>query len=170
MKQYMLHIKTIKIFFSSSIILVAFLYLLSYIFIGNNYPVIGIAIGIPVTVIYFTIAAFSRPFKEMYINILNVIIFTVAGIFVGTLWFFYINTPNMAFVIVAATCDTLVILVLVSIILFRIPFARKLSTKFIFKGFKLNKVNISSHCQRAMLEGSFFQSCDEREPLLYSPT
>ena len=116
------------------------------------------------------IAAFSRPFKEMYINILNVIIFTITGIFVGTLWFFYINTPNMAFVIVAATCDTLVILVLVSIILFRIPFARRLPAKCIFKGFKLKKVNISSHHQRAMLEGSFFQSCDEREPLLYSPT
>ena len=76
----------------------------------------------------------------------------------------------MAFVIVMATCDTLIILVLVSIILFRIPFARKLSKKFIFKGFKLNKVNISSHRQKAMLEGSFFQSCDEREPLLYTPT
>ena len=159
-----------EFFFSFSIILVAFLYLLSYIFIGSNYSTVGFAIGMPVTVIYFTIAAFSRPFKEMYINILNVIIFTVSGIFVGTLWFFYINTPSMAFVIVAATCDTLVILVLVSIILFRIPFARRLSAKYIFKGFKLNKVNISSHHQRAMLEGSFFQSCDEREPLLYSPT
>ena len=91
MKQYMLHINTIKFLFSSSIILVAFLYLLSYIFIGNNYPVIGFAIGIPVTVIYFTIAAFSRPFKEMYINILSVIIFTVTGIFVGSVLFFYLN-------------------------------------------------------------------------------
>ena len=161
-----------EFFFSFSIILVAFLYLLSYIFIGSNYSTVGFAIGMPVTVIYFTIAAFSRPFKEMYINILNVIIFTVTGIFVGSIWFFYINTPNMAFVIVTAICDTLVILVLVSIILIRIPFVRRLSAKFdiIFKGFKLNKGNISSHHQRAMLEGSFFQSCDEREPLLYSPT
>ena len=159
-----------EFFFSFSIILVAFLYLLSYIVIGSNYSTVGFAIGMPVAVIYFTIAAFSRPFKEMYINILNVIIFTITGIFVGTLWFFYVNTPNMAFVIVAATCDTLVILVLVSIILFRIPFARRLPAKCIFKGFKLKKVNISSHHQRAMLEGSFFQSCDEREPLLYSPT
>ena len=124
----------------------------------------------PDTVIYFTIAAFSRLFKEMYINILNVIIFTVTGIFDGTPWFFYINTPNMTFVIVAATCHTLVILVLVSIILFRIPFVRKLSTKFVFIGFELNTVKILSHHQRAVLEGSFFQSCDEREPLLYSPT
>ena len=156
--------------FSFSIILVAFLYLLCYIFIGSSNSTVGLAIGIPIIGIYFTNSAFSRPFKEMYINILNVIIFTVTGILVGTLWFFYLNAPNMAFVIVSATCDTLVILVLVFIILFRIPFARKLSTKFIFKGFKLNKVNISSHRQRAMLEGSFFQSCDEREPLLYSPT
>ena len=158
-----------EFFFSFSIILVAFLYLLSYIFIGSNYSTVGLAIGIPIIGIYFTISAFSRPYKEMYVNILNVIIFTVIGIFAGTLWFFYINTLNMAFVIVAATCHTLVMLVLVSIILFRIPFARKFSTKFIFKGFKLNKVNILSHRQKAMLEGSFFQSCDEREPLLYSP-
>ena len=161
-----------EFFFSFSIILVAFLYLLSYIFIGNNHPMVGFAIGIPVTVIYFTIAAFSRPFKEMYINILNVIIFTVTGNVVGFIWFFYINLNSMAFMIAAATCHTLVILVLVFIILIRIPFVRRLSTKFdiIFKGFKLNKGNISSHRQRAMLEGSFFQSCDEREPLLYSPT
>ena len=157
-------------FFSFSIIIIAFLYLLCYIFIGSSNSTVGLAIGIPIIGIYFTISAFSRPFKEMYINILNVIIFTVTGIVIGTVWFFYINTPNMAFVIVAATCDTLVILVLVFIILFRIPFVRKLSTKFIFKGFKFNKFNISSHHQRAMLEGSFFQSCDEREPLLYSPT
>ena len=32
-----------------------------------------------------------RPFKEMYINILSIIIFTVTGIFVGSVWFFYIN-------------------------------------------------------------------------------
>ena len=159
-----------EFFFSFSIILVAFLYLLCYIFIGSSNSTVGLAIGIPIIGVYFTFSAFSRPFKEMYINILNVIIFTVTGIVVGTVWFFYINTPNMAFVIVAATCHTLVILVLVSIILIRIPFVRKLSTKFVFKGFKLNKVNISSHRQRAMLEGSFFQSCDEREPLLYSPT
>ena len=161
-----------EFFFSFSIILVAFLYLLNYIFIGNNHLMVGFAIGIPVTGIYFTIAAFSRPLKEMYINILNVIIFTVTGIVVGTVWFFYINLNSTAFMIVTATCDMLVILVLVSIILIRIPFVRRLSAKFdiIFKGFKLNKGNISSHRQRAMLEGSFFQSCDEREPLLYSST
>ena len=51
-------------------------------------------------------------------------------------------------------------------------FCKRLSTKFykIFKGFKLNKGSILCHCQRAMLEGSFFQSCDKREPLLYSST
>ena len=160
-----------EFFFSFSIILVAFQYLLSYIFIGNNHPLVGLAIGIPVTVLYFTIAAFSRPFKEMYINILNVIIFTVIGIFVGSVWFFYIKKPNMGLVIVAATCHTLVILVLVSIILIHIPFVRRLSTKFgMLKVFKLSWGNISSHRQRAMQEDSFFQSCDEREPLLYSPT
>ena len=161
-----------EFFFSFSIILVAFLYLLSYIFIGSNNSIVGLAIGIPVTRLYFTIAAFSRPFKEMYINILNVVIFTITGIVVGTVWFIHINTLNMAFTIVSATCNTLAILILVSFILIRIPFTKRLSTKFdmIFKGYKLNKDSISSHRQRAMLEGSFFQSCDEREPLLYSST
>ena len=161
-----------EFFFSFSIILVAFLYLLSYIFIGSDNSTVGLAIGMPIIGIYFTIAAFSRPFKEMYINILYVINFTITGIVVSTVWFFNRNTPSMAFKIVSATCDTLVMLVLVSFILFHILFTKRLSTKFdvIFKGFKLNKGNISSHHQRAMLEGSFFQSCDEREPLLYSPT
>ena len=159
-----------EFFFSFSIIVVAFLYLLIYIFIGNHHPAVGFAIGTPVTVIYFTIAAFSRPFKEIYINILNVLIFAVMGIIVGTVWFFYMNINSMAFVIVSATCHTLVILVLASIIFIRIPFTKRLSTKFIFKCFKVNKGSISSHHQRAMQEGSFFQSCDEREPLLYSPT
>ena len=159
-----------EFFFSFSIILVAFLYLLSYIFIGSDYSTVGFAIGIPVTIIYFIIVAFSRPFKEVYINILKVLIFIITGIVVGTVWYFYINITSMAF-IVSATCHTLVILVLVSFILIRIPFMKRLSTKFdiLFKGFKLNKGS-TSHPQRAMLEGSFFQSCDEREPLLYSPT
>ena len=69
-----------EFFFSFSIILVAFLYLLSYIFIGSNYSIVGLAIGIPVTGLYLTITAFSQPFKEMYINILNVVIFTITGI------------------------------------------------------------------------------------------
>ena len=161
-----------EFFFSFSIILVAFLYLLSYIFIGSNNSIVGLAICIPVTGLYFIIAAFSRPFKEMYINILNVVIFIVIGIVVGSVWFIYIDTLNTAFTIVLATCNTLVILVLVSFILNRIPFTKRFSTKFdkIFKGFKLNKGSFSSHHQRAMLEGSFFQSCDEREPLLYSST
>ena len=157
-------------FFSFSIVLVAFLYILSYIFIGNK-PTVGLVIGIPVIGIYFTVAAFSRPFKEMYINILNVIIFIVTGIVVGTVWFFYINPNSMAFVMVTATCHTLAILVLVFIILIRIPFIRRISTSFgMFKVFKFNKGSISCPHQRAMLEGSFFQSCEEREPLLRSPT
>ena len=99
---------------------------------------VGFAIGILVTVIYFIIAAFSRYFKEMYINILNIIIFTVTGIVVGSIWFFYKNLNSMAFIIVSATCDTLVILVLASIFFSRIPFVRRLSAKFyiILKGFK----------------------------------
>ena len=100
----MLYINTIKIFFSLSIILVAFLYLLGYTFIGNNLTV-GLAIVIPVCCVYFIIAAFSQPYKNLYINILNVLTFTFTGIVVGSVWFFYINT-SMAFMIVSATCDT----------------------------------------------------------------
>ena len=160
-----------EFFFSFSIIFIASLYLLSYISFDNN-PMIGLVIGIPVSGIYIAVAVFSRPFKGIYINVLNALIFTVTGFGIGSVWFFYMNTPSIAFVIVSATCDTLVILVLVSIILIRIPFVRRLSARFdiIFKGFKLKKDSISSHRQREMLEGSFFQSCDEREPLLYSPT
>ena len=73
-----------EFFFSFSIILVAFLYSLSYIFIGSNNSIVGLAICIPVSGLYLTIAAFSRPFKEMYINILNVVIFTITGIVVGS--------------------------------------------------------------------------------------
>ena len=157
-------------FFSFSIILVAFMYLLSYIFIGNN-PMVGLAISIPVFCIYFTIAAFSRPFKVMYINILHVIIFIVTGIVIGSVWFFYINPNSLTFVIVSAISDTLAILVLVSIILIRISLLKRLSKIFdMFKVFKLNKSSISSHCQKEMQDNSFFQSCDEREPLLHSPT
>ena len=159
-----------EFFFSFSIIFIASLYLLSYISFDNN-PLIGLVFGIPVSGIYFAVAVFSRPFKGIYINILNALIFTVTGFGIGSVWFIYMNTPSIAFVIVSATCNTLVILVLVSIILIHIPFVRRLSTKLdiIFNIFKLKKGSNSSHCQRAMLEGSFFQSCDEREPLLYSP-
>ena len=160
-----------EFFFSFSIIFIVSLYLLSYISFDNN-PMIGLVIGIPVSGIYIAVAVFSRPFKGICINILNALIFTVTVFGIGSVWFFYMNTPSIAFVIVSATCDTLVILVLVSIILIRIPFVRRLSTKLeiILNIFKLKKGSNSSHRQSEMLEGSFFQSCDEREPLLYSPT
>ena len=91
---------------------------------------VGLAICIPVTGIYFTIAAFSRPFKEMYINILNVIIFHCHR---HCRWhclvLLYEYRNSMAFVIVAATCDTLVILVLVSIISHSHSFCRKVVGK-----------------------------------------
>ena len=158
-------------FFSSSIILVAFMYLLSYIFIDNN-PTIGFIIGLPVIGIYFTAAAFFRPFKDLYINALNVSIFTITGNVVGSVtWYFYLNPRSVVFVIVLAVCDTIVLLALASIIVIHIPFLNRLLTKRnMLKVFKFNKANISSYRQRAMQEGSFFQSCDEREPLLYSPT
>ena len=74
------------------------------------------------------------------------------------------------FVIVLAICDTIVLLVLASIIVIHIPLLNWLLIKWnMLKILKINKANISSYCQRAMQEGSFFQSCDEREPLLYSP-
>ena len=161
-----------EFFFSFSIILVAFLYLFSYIFIGSN-PTVGLAIAIPVSCIYFIVAAFFRPFKDLYINALNVLIFIIASIVAGSAWLFYVKfyTWSMAFVIVTATCDTLVILVLVFIVLIRVSYVKRLLTRFdMFKVFKLNKSSISSHHQVAMQEGSFFQSCDEREPLLFSHT
>ena len=157
-------------FFSFSIVLVAFLYILSYIFIGNN-TTIGFAIGLPVIGIYFTASAFFRPFKDMHNNALNVSIFTITGNVVGSFsWYFYLNPRSMVFIIVLAVCHTIVLLVLASIIVIHIPFINRLLTKWnMLKVFKFKKANISSYCQRAMQEDSFFQSCDEREPLLYSP-
>ena len=101
-------------FFSSSIILVAFMYLLSYIFIGNN-PTIGFLIGLPVIGIYFTAAAFFRPFKDMHNNALNVSIFTITANVVGSVsWYFYLNPQSVVLITVLAVCHTIVLLVLAS--------------------------------------------------------
>ena len=47
-----------EFFFSFSIIFIAFLYMLSYILLDSN-PTVGLAVGIPVSCIYFEVAAFS---------------------------------------------------------------------------------------------------------------
>ena len=157
-----------EFFFLSSIILVAILYLLKNIFISNH-PTVGLFISIPLTSLYSIVLGFSRPFNEMYLNFLNIFVLSVLTLVVSSFWFIYVHSSDLAFMILLMICNSVIVLTMVCIFVSRIPFVNRL-----FKRSKLfkssNEVSINNRHNHMMHHGSFFESCKEREPLLYSST
>ena len=154
-----------EFFFSSSIIFVVFLYLLSATMINNN-PNLGSMIGRSVTCIYFIVVGFSQPFKDTRLNILNVFIFSIIAL-TGSAWSF-IDSPasNVFFIIVVMLCHITVIITVLSIFMSRFTFVKKFVGKV--KMACISKISHHSavYQKDMMHHDSFYQSCSEREPLI----
>ena len=155
-----------EFFFSSSIIFVGFLYLLSATMISNN-PNLGLMIGRSVTCIYITVVGFSQSFKDMRLNILNVFIFSIIIALTGSAWSF-IDSPasNVFLIIVVMLCHITVIITLLCICLSQFTFVKQFVRKV--KKSCISKISLHSAVhQRDMMHcDSFYQSCSERGPLL----
>ena len=156
-----------EFFFLSSIILVAVLYLLKNIFISNHDPTVGLFITIPLTLLYSIVLGFSRPFNEIHLNFLNIFVLFVLTLVVSSFWFIYVHSSDLAFTILLMICNTIIVLTMLCIFLSRIPFLKRfLKRSKLFKS--SNEVSVNNRQTDMLHHGSFFESCEEREPLLSS--
>ena len=156
-----------EFFFLSSIILVAVLYLLKNIFISNH-PTVGLFITIPLTSLYSIVLGFSRPFNEIHLNFLNIFVLSVLTLVVSSFWFIYVHSSDLAFNILLMICNTIIVLTMICIFFSHIPFLKR----FLMKRSRLfkssNEVSVNNRQTDMLHHGSFFESCEEREPLLSS--
>ena len=170
-----------EFFFTTRLLLLVFLYTLYILFrTGDTYK--AFVIGIPIAAIYMTIEAYCRPFRKMWVNLLDLFIMWNYIIIVGTSWYFFkINNTSQVSIILTTT-TTIVFLTLVTVIIFHImwvtgkikkikPKLYILKMKFTFLFYSKAHYNPQPPKMKTKdLEGSFFDTYDEtREPLL-SPT
>ena len=170
-----------EIFFTTRLLLLVFLYSL-YVMYRTKDIYKGYVIGIPIFAIYVTIEAFCRPFRKMWLKILDLFVMCNCVIVSSTLWYLVkVNSTNQVSIILTTT-TTIVFLTLVTVIIFHImwvtgtikkikPKLYILQMKLIFLFYSKTHNNPQSPKMKTKdLEGSFFDTYDEtREPLL-SPT
>ena len=153
--------------FSFSIIFIALTYLINAVFTGTN-PHFGIAVGVSVTCLYMNIVGFSHPFKSMHLNILNTVIYSVIIILSCSFWSVSVgSTASIKWSILITFCHLIIVIILLCIIISQFSFGKKLFSKI--TAFRVNNLKFDHRLvrQRKLDEyDSFYQSCNEREPLL----
>ena len=155
--------------FSFSTIFIALTYFISTISIGTN-PALGIAVGVAVICLYLNIVGFSHPFKSMHLNVLNTVIYSVIIILLCSFWSIVDATASIKWAILATFCHLIIIIILLCVIMSQFSFGKKLFNRIneLFDNIKLKfdrplvRQNNLTQCD------SFYQSCNEREPLLHS--
>ena len=158
-----------EFFFSFSLIFIALTYLITAVFTGT-YPNLGIAAGVAVTCLYMNIVGFSHPFKSMCLNALNTVIHSVIIIVSCSFWLIVVDsTPSNKWAILIAFCHLIIVIILLCVIISQFSFGKKLFNKI--AAFCTNKIVLDrSLARHKNLDecSSFYQSCNEREPLLNS--
>uniref|UniRef100_A0A1X7VX46 G-protein coupled receptors family 3 profile domain-containing protein n=1 Tax=Amphimedon queenslandica TaxID=400682 RepID=A0A1X7VX46_AMPQE len=129
---------------------------------------------IPIGSVYFQIITFIHPFKKTYNNVLNFICIIVLSIVAVTWYYFNINGYNPTTAL--AIANSAIILMLTAVILSHIsPFTRFIKRKKCYLTTKMQWLNhrsgtraqcTSENNNFRQRQGSFFESCSEREPLL----
>ena len=166
-----------EFFFTTRLLLLVFLYIL-YVLYSTKDIYKAYVIGIPVFTVYVTIEAFCKPFRKMWVKILDLFVMCNCVIVSGTLWY-VVKTNKVS--IILATETTVVFLTLVTVIIFHILWVtgtiKKIKPKLYILQMKFTLLFCSKihdnpqHRQLKTpdLEGSFFDNYDEsREPLLSS--
>ena len=166
-----------EFFFTTRLLLLVFFYIL-FILYRTKDIYKGYVISIPVFVIYVIIEAFCRPFRKMWLKILDLFVMCNCVIVSVTLW--YLIKVNKASIVLATTTTTM-FMTLVTVIIFHILWItgmlKKIKPKLYIIQTKFtllfcSKVHHNSRPRQLKtpdLEGSFFDTYDEtREPLLSS--
>ena len=170
-----------EFFFTTRLLLLVLVYTLYILFrTGDTYK--AFVIGIPTFAIYMTVEAYCRPFRKMWVNLLDLFIMWNYIIIVGTSWYFFkINNTSQVFIILSTT-TTIVFLTLVTVIIFHImwvtgtikkikPKLYILKMKFTFLFYSKAHYNPQPPKMKTKdLEGSFFDTYDETRESLLSPT
>ena len=166
-----------EFFFATRLLLLVFLYIL-YPFFRTSDTYKGCVIVIPIITTYVTIEAFSKPYRKIWLNVLDLLIMWLYVMVSVTMWYFF--TSNKALFIIPIT-TIIVTFALVVVVTFHILWVTKTLKKIKPKLYIL-QVKMLSFFRRDNhrpqpprlkthdLEGSFFDTYNEsREPLL-SPT
>ena len=166
-----------EFFFTTRLLLLVFLYIL-YVLYSTKDIYKAYVIGIPVFTVYVTIEAFCKPFRKMWVKILDLFVMCNCVIVSGTLWY-VVKTNKVS--IILATETNIVFLTLVTVIIFHILWVtgtiKKIKPKLYILQMKFTLLFCSKihdnprprQLKTPDLEGSFFDNYDEtREPLLSS--
>ena len=157
-----------EFFFSVSTIFIGISYLIKTIFIGTN-ATLGIAVGVSVTCVYLNIVGFSHPFKSKHLNVINTVIYSDIIIVSCSFWSI-VMSHAIEWAILATFCHLIVIIILLCVIMSQFSFGKKLFNRIneLYAIIKFKFDRPLAH-QRNLNEcDSFYQSCNEREPLLNS--
>ena len=129
---------------------------------------------IPIGSVYFQIITFIHPFKKTYNNVLNFLCIIVLSIVAVTWYYFDIHGYNSTTAL--AIANSVMILMLIAVILSHIsPFTQFMKRKKCYLTTKMQWLNPQSGTKNQCTsennnfrqrQGSFFESCSEREPLL----
>ena len=166
-----------EIFFTTRLILLVFFYIL-YVMYRTEDVYKGYVIGIPVFAIYVIIEGFCRPFRKLWLKILDLFVMCNCVIVSGTLWYL-VKVNKLSLVLTTTT--TIVFLTFVTVVISHIlwitgilkkikPKLYILQMKFsLFVGSEIHHNSRHRDLKTPDLEGSFFDTYDEtREPLLSS--
>ena len=162
-----------EFFFSLRVLLVALLYILYAMFRGGDIYK-GISIAIPLLSIVSLIDGFSRPFRHLWMNVLNLFVLSIINLIVGTLWYcFKVNSIICSITILSAT-TSVILLIFIAIVFCHILWVTGQLKKISFVLFSLKmKLQLklvkksSPNVPNLEIADSFFEPCDKsREPLL----
>ena len=155
--------------FSFSTIFIALTYLISTISIGTN-PALGVAVGVSVICLYLNIVGFSHPFKSMHLNVLNTVIYSAIIILLCSFWSIVDATASIKWAILATFSHLIIIIILICVIMSQFSFGKKLFNRIneLFVNIKFKFVHPIARQENLQQCDSFYQSCNEREPLLNS--
>ena len=166
-----------EFFFTTRLILLVFFYIL-YVMYRTKDIYKAYVIGIPVFAIYVTIEAFCRPFRKMWLKILDLFVMCNCVIVSGTLWYLVkVNKLSLVLTITATIVLLTLVTVIISHILWITGILKKIKPKLyilqmkfsLFVGSEIHHNSRHRDLKTPDLEGSFFDTYDEtREPLLSS--
>ena len=166
-----------EIFFTTRLLLLVFFYIL-YVMYRTKDIYKGYVIVIPVFAIYVIIEAFCRPFRKLWLKILDLFVMCNCVMVSSTLWYLVkVNKVSLVLTITTTIVFLTFVTVVISHILWITGILKKIKPKLsilqmkfsLFVGSKIHHNSRHRDLKTSDLEGSFFDTYDEtREPLLSS--
>ena len=166
-----------EIFFTTRLILLVFFYIL-YVMYRTKDIYKGYVIVIPIFAIYVIIEGFCRPFRKLWLKILDLFVMCNCVVVSSTLWYLVkVNKLSLVLTITATIVFLTFVTVIISHILWITGILKKIKPKLyilqmkfsLFVGSEIHHNSRHRDLKTSDLEGSFFDTYDEtREPLLSS--